>query len=265
MSLILPMFGRRPQVAVANLFRAGEQGVWYDPSDLSTLFQDSAGTTPVTGVGQPVGKILDKSGRGNHATQATATSRPVLQQDSGGRYYLSFDGTDYFLVTASINFSATDAMTAIAGVRKLSDAAIGEVLDLSYTSSGGSFFLRNGTASVGGATWSSGSRGSSAAATALVATTGASYASPISSVLACNLKISTDTNELRVNGASAATASGDQGTGNFGNLPLYIGRRGNGTLPLNGRTYQIIVRGAATDTATLQRIESYVNSKTGAY
>lgn len=60
------------------LFAAGEQGVWYDPSDMSTMFQDAAGTTPVTAVEQPVGRILDKSGRGNHATQPTATARPVL-------------------------------------------------------------------------------------------------------------------------------------------------------------------------------------------
>lgn len=33
---------------------------WYDPSDLSTQFQDSAGTAPVTAVGQPVGLTLDK-------------------------------------------------------------------------------------------------------------------------------------------------------------------------------------------------------------
>ena len=46
---------------VTSLFANGEQGVWYDPSDLSTLFQDSAGTTPVTAVGQPVGLMLDKS------------------------------------------------------------------------------------------------------------------------------------------------------------------------------------------------------------
>jgi hypothetical protein len=44
-----------------SLFASGEQGVWYDPSDMSTLFQDSAGTTPVTAVEQPVGLVLDKS------------------------------------------------------------------------------------------------------------------------------------------------------------------------------------------------------------
>jgi hypothetical protein len=66
------------QFSPALLFAAGEQGAWYDPSDFTTMFQDSAGTTPVTAVEQPVGKILDKSGRGNHATQATPASCPVL-------------------------------------------------------------------------------------------------------------------------------------------------------------------------------------------
>ena len=59
------------------IFYGGEPGVWYDPSDLTTLFQDSAGTTPVTAVGQTVGRILDKSGRDNHATQATLGFRPT--------------------------------------------------------------------------------------------------------------------------------------------------------------------------------------------
>ena len=45
---------------LATLFNNGEQGAWYDPSDLSTLFQDDAGTTPVTEPGQTVGLMLDK-------------------------------------------------------------------------------------------------------------------------------------------------------------------------------------------------------------
>jgi len=63
----------------ASLFAGGIAGAWYGPSDLSTLFQDSAGTTPVTTAGQPVGLMLDKSGRANHAVQATAASRPTYQ------------------------------------------------------------------------------------------------------------------------------------------------------------------------------------------
>lgn len=44
-----------------QLFAAGEVGAWYDPSDITTLFQDAAGTTPVTAAGQVVGLMLDKS------------------------------------------------------------------------------------------------------------------------------------------------------------------------------------------------------------
>ena len=47
--------------SIADLFASSEAGAWYGPSDLSTLFQYSAGTTPVTASGQPVGLMLDKS------------------------------------------------------------------------------------------------------------------------------------------------------------------------------------------------------------
>jgi hypothetical protein len=53
-------FGTTP-FTPAELFYAGEQGFWYDPTDITTLFQDSAGTTPVTAVEQAVGLMLDKS------------------------------------------------------------------------------------------------------------------------------------------------------------------------------------------------------------
>ncbi|MEF3075159.1 hypothetical protein V2P20_08990 [Methylobacter sp. Wu1] len=46
---------------IASIFANGEQGVWLEPWDLTTMFQDSAGTIPVTAVGQPVGLRLDKS------------------------------------------------------------------------------------------------------------------------------------------------------------------------------------------------------------
>ena len=46
---------------IRRLFVNGEQGVWYDANDFTTLFQDAAGTLPVTAVEQPVGLVLDKS------------------------------------------------------------------------------------------------------------------------------------------------------------------------------------------------------------
>lgn len=57
----LSEYGKLGAWSPLSLFAASEVGAWYDPSDLTTMFQDSAGTTPVTADGQPVGLILDKS------------------------------------------------------------------------------------------------------------------------------------------------------------------------------------------------------------
>jgi hypothetical protein len=56
---------RRGGIAIspAALFASNEVGVWYDPSDLTTLFTDTTGSTPVTAAGQSVALMLDKSKR----------------------------------------------------------------------------------------------------------------------------------------------------------------------------------------------------------
>ena len=95
-----------PPFSPASLFSAGEQGAWYDPSDFSTLFTDSAGTTPVTAVEQFVGLMLDKSGRGNHATQTTSAKRPKL----AARYNL-LTYTEQFDNAAWTKLNATAANT----------------------------------------------------------------------------------------------------------------------------------------------------------
>ena len=46
---------------IKSLFSNNEVGFAYDPNDLTTLYQDVAGTIPVTGAGQAVGLVLDKS------------------------------------------------------------------------------------------------------------------------------------------------------------------------------------------------------------
>ena len=66
----------------------------YDRQDLSSLYQDSAGSIPVTQVGDPVGRITDLSGNGRHLIQATESKRPLLGQDAWGKYYVQGDGID---------------------------------------------------------------------------------------------------------------------------------------------------------------------------
>lgn len=45
--------------------------VFYDPADINSLWQDTAGTSPVTADGQRVRRIDDKSGNGYHANSGT--------------------------------------------------------------------------------------------------------------------------------------------------------------------------------------------------
>jgi hypothetical protein len=54
-------FPEDQQWGFESLFDNNEVGVRYEIWDTSTLFQDAAGTTPVTAPGQPVGLVLDKS------------------------------------------------------------------------------------------------------------------------------------------------------------------------------------------------------------
>jgi hypothetical protein len=87
-----------PAFSPVELFANSEQGAWYDPSDISTLFQDAAGTTPVTADGDPVGRMLDQSENGNHASQAVSADRPVYEAGSV-RESLAFNGNNSGLDT----------------------------------------------------------------------------------------------------------------------------------------------------------------------
>ncbi len=337
----------------ASFFANGEQGWWYDPSNFATLFQDSAGTTPVTAVEQPVGLQLDLSGRGNHRFQATSANRPVISARvnlfvgtatlatqsvttratahtltftgagsitltgtaigiyTAGTYsvtttagtltatvlgtvtqadlretnvgvglpayqavvtstdynsanfpiYIKSNGSNQFLQTNSINFSATDKMTVWQGMRKLSDAAGAVFLELSDNSgsNNGSFGLFAPVASTTNYGW----RTKGTASFPPLQTPG--YIAPTTNTLTAIGDISGDVATVRVNGAQVATVSSDQGTGNYGNYPAYFYMRAGTSLPFNGNDYGSIARGAASAAAQITDGETWINQRTKAY
>jgi hypothetical protein len=248
----------------SSLFAAGEQGAWYDPSDFSTMFQDDAGATPVTATGQAVGRILDKSGRGNHATQATLASRPILRQDASGRYYLEFDGTDDSISVATLDLTGTNKISIFLGIHKASDAAASVAVEHGPNSVGanaGTFgvFAPGAAASP---TFQFVNRGASTGPTA---TSPSTYAAPITVVLSALGDLGAPSATLRLNASQVANTTNATGGGNYTSRALNIGRRNGATVPFNGRIYSFIVRGAASSTAEIANAESWVNSKTGAY
>lgn len=344
-----------------TLFAASEVGVWYDPSDFSTLFQDSAGTTPVTAVGDPVGKILDKSGRGNHATQATAASRPRLGRTPvGGRrnlllvtdtlssqsvnvraapntlsftgtgtvtlsgastagplvgtgvsdrvsltftptaalltltvsgsvtfaqlevsstatayqkvtavydvteagvadcYGLYFDGADDFLATAAIDFSGTDKVGVFCGLSRSTYVATEVMVELSTSATANNAaFILYGRSANPDLFSLFGSKG-----TIRVNATSGAYGLRAPAVITGLGDISGDSSIVRLNG-TATTASGDQGTGNYGNYALYIGARAGPTLPFVGFMYSLTVLGRTATAGEITSAESYVAGKGG--
>jgi hypothetical protein len=376
----------------ATLFAMGEQGYWLDPSDFTTMFQDSAGATPVTAVGQNVGLILDKSrgapaalgpelvtngtfdadtdwtkvagavisggtasysgttitfgvavvsqnisvvaGRtylvsytvssitgiasvqlgtvqgvfanapvsrteyitatatgsvsisiiargaglsqitidnisvrelpGNHFIQSSLASRPVLQQDTAGNYFLLFDGSDDFLVSAAtINPGAVDKAQVFAGVRKLSDVATAALIEsnASTFSNPGAFIIQ-APSSGGTPNYLWRSRGSGSQVDASY--TNAAVSAPITNILTGLGDIAAPSAILRVNGTQVASSTADQGTGNYLTYLHYIGRRGGTSLPFNGRIYQMITRfGPNLTSDVITQSEAFVAQRTG--
>lgn len=249
----------------SSLFAAGEKGAWFDASDLSTMFQNVAGTVPVTAVGQYVGKWLDKSGNGNHAVAAADnTTRPTYQIDNEGNPNVTFTKSPVTqLVTPSINFTGTDKMTVCVGLNVLDSGSAGIAVELgaNVSSVNGSFLIG---APGAGADHSLYLRGTSTIRAAV------DNVSDGDDILTGLFDISQATKELeliprlnyvQLSGAQITWTGTDAGTGTFGNLPLYLGSRSGLATPYGGKIYQLIVRGAASTIAEVYQIEAFTDSK----
>jgi hypothetical protein len=223
----------------------------------------TAGTLTLTVVGSVTFADLrvTNDGVGLPAYQRVTTSTDY--DTTGFPLYLRFDGTDDGLVTANINFSTTNKTSAFAGIRKLSDASRGMVVELGAALSTAIWnistartvndinFSLNGTLSVN--------------------RSATPYTSPITNTLSCVFDIagSSVATEIipRINAVTPTLVSSgiEAGTGNFSNNPLYIGRRSGTTFPYNGRIYSLIVLGRTATAAEISNTETWVNGKTMAY
>lgn len=79
--------------------------LWLDANDSTTLFQDSAGTTPAVANSDPIGLWKDKSGNARNFSQATTSLKPgLLLNAQNGKPGILFDGNDDVL-SATLNLS----------------------------------------------------------------------------------------------------------------------------------------------------------------
>ena len=175
--------------------------------------------------------------------------------------YLAFNGVNQWLQTNSIDFTYGDKMFVAAGVRKLSDAAVGVAVELSAAAGvyPGIFIAAPKTSS--GSDYGFRSSGS----TAEDATSSSSYAAPITNIVSGIGNIGAPSSILRINGTQSASNTSTQGTGNYGNYPMYIGARAGTSLYFNGRLYGLVVAGKQASASEVASTESWLNQKTGAY
>ena len=184
---------------------------------------------------------------------------------TGFPLYLKANGTNTAMQTSSIDFTGTDKMTVWAGVRKLSDAAISLLLELSpdNNNNAGSFWVAAPEYTAASGNYTATSRGTQSVNINQAART--PKLAPDTSIVTSQMSISEDRVYLRLNGSLVATATGDQGTGKYGNYPLYLFARAGTSLYFNGNFYGLIVRGAQSSAAEIANAETWMNKKTLAY
>jgi hypothetical protein len=197
--------------------------------------------------------------------QKVVTAFEVTEAGVPTCHYCAYAGANS-MATAAIDFTATDKMSVFAGVRKsleFTTESNGQtILETSAdaAANNGSFIL-NG--SVGYSTGRRFAFVTKASGTLEAASsTSATFNAPISVVATGLGDISGDSRTLRLNGTQVAQNTADQGTGNYGNYPLYIGRRNNATFPFTGRDYGIVVVGKAASADEINITEAWLAANT---
>jgi hypothetical protein len=233
----------------ATLFAASEKGAWYDPSDLSTLWQDTAGTTAVTTDGQSVARIDDKSGNGNHLVQATSGNRPLYKTDGTLRWLL-FDGSNDRLAVSTFGSTVNQPLTVSAGwIQDVSgEGALcdgGQSSQRVHIVSGTSF--TNTTCVYAGLTPGG-----------ALATTG--FTRPLTTAVDTAF-FSGASSTYRRNGVDG-TVSGNPGTNSMNGAVLGTWQ-GQSSGFLNGKIYGFLVVGRALTTPERTGLEAYMAGKSG--
>lgn len=220
------------------VFEGDKQGLFYDPSDLTTLFKDAAGTQPVTADGDPVGLIKDKSGNNNHATQAVSAARLVYRTD-GILHWLEQDGVDDYMKTANFGLAQPVSMAFAMSASKNS-------------------LLIDGLSNNSGSVSSSGN------ALRLYAgpSSNSAYYSPLITYdqnHVYDARISGDTSYITFDNNPITIRS--VGTANMGGVT--IGASASGTVPNEGRFYGMVVVAGEISITNRQAIKQYLATKAG--
>lgn len=237
---------------------------WYDPSDLTTLFQLAGDTTPNVAVGDPVGKMLDKSGNGYHVTQSSSTKRPILRT-SGGLYWLEFDGSNDFLSAGDVMDLHTNGYWAVAGVKYV-DTSDGAIFAKSLAAPQDGRYSLVRSAADGGLVTVYAAGG----VTYIAALVDTSTAARQITVRLSRVAAGSDDLSLTIAGGFAfVSPPADSGTNHDTTRRFLIGANNNAddsgeVLPFKGNFYGLIIKhGATLADSEIAQAGIYLSGKTG--
>ncbi len=240
------------------LFAAGEPGDWIYPRDLSKMWQDVAGTTPVTADGQSVQRI---DGQRGLISLRNATNPPIYKT-SGGRHFLQWDGVNDSLASAAaLDLTGVSAVTVCAKVTKRNTDDFHCLMefgpDASSTPNTFGLWAPWGTVNNYGFLC----RGPSVNNVYQPAT----YAAPTTNVLTGLFDITgaslATTIIPRVDGVveqENPTGTGAAGTA-FSSQTVNVGARAGGTFAADMDLSFLLIRGAMTTGADLTRLEAFAS------
>jgi hypothetical protein len=180
-----------------------------------------------------------------------------------GNYNVTFDGVNDQLVTPPINFTATDKMTVGIGLNVIGSASAAVALELGadVNSINGSFLIGAPSSITDHSLYLRGTTTIRAAVNNI--TDGDDIILGLFDISQATkeTELIPRLNRVQITGANITWTGTDAGTGNFGNLPLYIGARSGLGNPYNGKIYQIIVRGGAATSDQVRNLENWIDSK----
>ncbi len=209
-------------------------GWFWDLTRADKLFQDSAGSTPVSALDHPIGRVVDVA-QSTLLTQATSANRPLFKQGAGALFDGSNDG---WASATTLDLTATDKAMVIVGLRKLNDAARGVIAELDAAAGSAGKFISTAPDFAAQASYGVVLQGSSTNTYYQMQ----SFAAPNTAVLSEVYDLAGASRVANVKGYVNGVANtdgaggGNAGVGavNFGNYNLYVGRRGGSSLPFNG-------------------------------
>lgn len=246
----------------ADIFTGSVRGLWYDPSDLSTLFQDTSETVPVTTTGQSVALMRDKSGNLHHIVQGVSGNRPTLEHD-GTNYYLNFDGTDDYMnynVGSALRMQ-TDDLNVVLGMKTDTTAGFTALLARSLTNSeAGRYWMGINSGTVSSSYQYNGST---------TATATKSFTSTNNHVMGMTVDRSVSNSIAIREDGTATTGTYSAESTNHANSRRFLLGAYNDNIDVgqgyyfNGRLYGLILWFAPVDSTTTDNAEEWMAGKCG--